>query len=47
MSSERKTGETTEDESLPPPTGTVFVLGLYIVILAVAWGAMFWMLVER
>jgi hypothetical protein len=47
MSSERETGETIEGESVPPPTGTIFVLGLYMLVLAVAWCAMFWMLMER
>jgi hypothetical protein len=47
MSAGREPGETTEDESLPPPIGTIFVLGLYMLVLAVVWCAMFWLLVER
>lgn len=35
------------EEDVPPPTGTVFVMGLYLLALMVAWSAMFWMLVEK
>ena len=35
------------EESLPPPTGTIFILGIYMLALAVGWGVMFWMLVDR
>ena len=35
------------EESLPPPTGTIFVLGIYMLALALGWAAMFWMLVDR
>jgi hypothetical protein len=35
------------EEVVPPPTGTIFVLGLYMLALAVAWCAMFWLLTER
>lgn len=35
------------EESLPPPTGTIFVLGIYMLALALVWAAMFWMLVDR
>jgi hypothetical protein len=46
MNSESADDEFTE-ESIPPPTGTVFVLGLYMLVLAVGWFVMFWMLVGR
>ena len=35
------------EENLPPPTGTVFVLGMYMLTLVVGWAVMFWMLVDR
>jgi hypothetical protein len=35
------------EENIPPPTGTIFVLGMYMLALAVGWVVMFWMLVER
>jgi len=35
------------EENIPPPTGTIFVLGMYLLALIVGWGAMFWMLVDR
>jgi hypothetical protein len=35
------------EESLPPPTGTIFILGIYMLALAAGWAAMFWMLVDR
>jgi hypothetical protein len=35
------------EESVPPPTGTVFVMGLYLLVLIVAWSAMFWLLAEK
>ena len=48
---ERMAGEVSRDqipeESLPPPTGTIFVLGIYMLALAAGWAAMFWMLVDR
>jgi hypothetical protein len=34
-------------ESLPPPTGTIFILGTYMLALAAAWAVMFWLLVDR
>ncbi len=35
------------EESIPPPTGTIFIMGMYMLALAVGWGVMFWMLVGR
>jgi len=34
-------------EDVPPPTGTIFVMGLYLMALMVMWLVMFWMLVEK
>ena len=48
---QRMAAETSRDEfseaNIPPPTGTVFVLGMYMLALAVGWSVMFWMLVDR
>ncbi len=45
------TPETSRDEfseeNIPPPTGTIFVLGTYMLVLAVGWAVMFWMLLDR
>lgn len=35
------------EENIPPPTGTIFVLSMYMLALAVGWSVMFWMLVDR
>jgi hypothetical protein len=35
------------EESIPPPTGTIFVLGMYMLALAVGWAVMFFMLLGR
>jgi len=35
------------EENIPPPTGTIFVLGMYMLALIIGWGVMFWMLVDR
>jgi hypothetical protein len=35
------------EDNVPPPTGTIFVMGLYLLALIVAWSAMFLMLVEK
>jgi hypothetical protein len=44
-------GETSRDEffeeNLPPPTGTIFILGMYMLVLAAGWAVMFWMLLDR
>jgi len=43
--------ETSRDEfsgeSIPPPTGTIFILGTYMLALAMGWALMFWMLLGR
>jgi hypothetical protein len=35
------------EEPVPPPTGTIFVMGLYLLALIVGWSVMFWMLAEK
>lgn len=40
-------GDDFSEESIPPPTGTIFVLGMYMLVLAAGWAMMFWMLVGR
>jgi len=35
------------EENLPPPTGTIFILGMYMLVLAVGWAVMFWTLLGR
>jgi len=35
------------DEELPPPTGTIFVMFVYIGLLIAMWGAAYWILVTR
>ena len=39
--------EAPPEENVPPPTGTIFVMGLYLLALIVAWSATFLMLVEK
>lgn len=34
-------------EEVPPPTGTLFVLTLYIIVLAGMWGAVYWIMLQR
>ncbi len=46
MAAERSRDEFSE-EDIPPPTGTIFVLGMYMLALAVGWAVMFWTLVDR
>jgi hypothetical protein len=46
MAAESSGDEFTE-ENIPPPKGTVFLLGLYLLALAAGWAAMFLMLVDR
>jgi len=41
-------GESTpEEKELPPPTGTIFVMFVYIGLLIAMWGAAYWLLVTR
>lgn len=35
------------EEEIPPPKGTLFVLGLYMLVLAAGWAVMFVLLVNR
>jgi hypothetical protein len=35
------------EENIPPPTGTIFILGTYMLVLAAGWTLMFWMLLDR
>ncbi len=35
------------EEIVPPPTGTIFVMGMYMLVLMAAWAAMFWLLVDK
>src|SRR5208282_1032314 len=34
-----------QEETVPPPTGTIFVMGMYMLVLMAAWAVMFWLLV--
>ncbi len=34
-------------ESVPPPTGTLFILTIYLAVIAGMWGAMLWGLIGR
>jgi Cytochrome c oxidase subunit IIa family len=36
-----------EEESLPRPTGTLFVMTVYLAVLAGMWAVMYWMLIAR
>ncbi len=35
------------EEAVPPPTGTIFVMAMYMLVLMAAWAAMFWLLVDH
>ena len=35
------------DAELPPPTGTLFVMFVYLGLLCAMWGATYWLLVAR
>lgn len=35
------------EQNIPPPTGTIFILGTYMLALAAGWAVMFWMLLGR
>lgn len=37
----------TEPETVPPPIGTLFVLTIYLAIIAGTWGVMLWGLLRR
>lgn len=40
-------GDEFSEENLPPPRGTIFILGTYMLLLAAGWAVMFWMLLGR
>lgn len=46
---EETVGSATEHENdeLPPPTGTLFVMMIYLMVLAGMWGAIYWLFLER
>jgi len=46
MPTEQTRGDPAQ-ETVPPPTGTVFVMALYLLALIVGWSVMFWMLAEK
>lgn len=35
------------DEEVPAPVGTLFIMMLYIMVLAGMWGAIYWILLSR
>ena len=35
------------DDELPPPTGTVFFMAIFLAVLAGMWGAVYLMLLSR
>lgn len=37
----------TPEEEMPPPRGTLFVLTLYVIILAGMWSAVYWIMLQR
>lgn len=39
--------ERRDDETVPPPIGTLFVMTVYLAVIAGMWGAMLWALVGR
>jgi hypothetical protein len=36
-----------DPDSVPPPVGTLFILTLYLAVIAGMWGAMLWGLIGR
>lgn len=36
-----------EEGDLPPPTGTIFILAIYVAVIAGMWGAMYLLMVSR
>ena len=38
---------TPDEDDLPPPTGTMFLLAVYMAVLAGMWGAMYLTLLSR
>ncbi len=39
--------ETGTQEEVPAPVGTLFIMMLYIMVLAGMWGAIYWILLSR
>ncbi len=39
--------EENQSEGIPPPTGTIAVMSLYLLLLIVVWAAMYLTLIER
>jgi hypothetical protein len=46
MSAEQMVREPPKEE-VPPPTGTIFLMTLYMLVLIAGWGVMFWLLVDK
>lgn len=42
-----RTPDSTADEELPPPTGTLFLMMIYIMVLAGMWGAIYFEFIGR
>ena len=42
-----QSGAAEREQEVPPPTGTVFVMAAYMVVLALMWAAMFYGLLTR
>ena len=36
-----------ETEEIPEPVGTLFLLMIYVIVLAGMWGTMYWILITR
>lgn len=47
LAAEVRPTSTPEEEELPPPRGTLFVLTLYVMILAGMWSAVYWIMLQR
>lgn len=39
--------EVEELEEIPEPVGTLFLLTIYVIVLAGMWGTMYWILITR
>ncbi len=39
--------ERREPEAVPPPVGTLFIMTVYLAVIAGMWGVMLWALVGR
>jgi hypothetical protein len=35
------------EEKIPPPTGTIVVMSLYLLLLSLVWAAMYLLLIEK